>query len=83
MSAYVFHFGGGAASTNARAKDKTIVGGKGYQSLLNLVYKFPDGCASFCFLKTECHIGAAGLGPHDQGVLLFLVAIVFDDACFQ
>ena len=29
MSAYVFHFGGGAVSTDARAKDKTIVGGKG------------------------------------------------------
>ena len=29
MSAYVFHFGGGATSTEARAKDKTIVGGKG------------------------------------------------------
>ncbi len=29
MSAYVFHFGGGAVSSDARAKDKTIVGGKG------------------------------------------------------
>ncbi|WP_062347877.1 pyruvate, phosphate dikinase [Novosphingobium sp. CCH12-A3] len=29
MSAYVFHFGGGASSSDARAKDKTIVGGKG------------------------------------------------------
>ncbi|OYX60681.1 MAG: pyruvate, phosphate dikinase [Novosphingobium sp. 32-60-15] len=29
MSAYVFHFGGGAVSADARAKDKTIVGGKG------------------------------------------------------
>ncbi len=29
MSAYVFHFGGGASSSDARARDKTIVGGKG------------------------------------------------------
>ncbi|NBC36304.1 pyruvate, phosphate dikinase [Novosphingobium sp. FSY-8] len=29
MSAYVFHFGGGASSDNPRARDKTIVGGKG------------------------------------------------------
>ncbi|MDF8335423.1 pyruvate, phosphate dikinase [Novosphingobium cyanobacteriorum] len=29
MSAYVFHFGGGAVSSDSRAKDKTIVGGKG------------------------------------------------------
>ncbi|HWU01385.1 MAG TPA: pyruvate, phosphate dikinase [Novosphingobium sp.] len=29
MSAYVFHFGGGASSAEPRARDKTIVGGKG------------------------------------------------------
>ena len=29
MSAYVFHFGGGASVEGARARDKTIVGGKG------------------------------------------------------
>jgi pyruvate,orthophosphate dikinase len=29
MSAYVFHFGGGARNDNPRAKDKTITGGKG------------------------------------------------------
>ncbi|WP_225207138.1 pyruvate, phosphate dikinase [Novosphingobium huizhouense] len=29
MSAYVFHFGGGAVSSDPRSKDKTIVGGKG------------------------------------------------------
>ncbi|HZU64379.1 MAG TPA: PEP/pyruvate-binding domain-containing protein, partial [Novosphingobium sp.] len=29
MSAYVFHFGGGAAPQDPRARDKTIVGGKG------------------------------------------------------
>lgn len=29
MTAYVFHFGGGATSSEPRAKDKTIVGGKG------------------------------------------------------
>ena len=29
MSAYVFHFGGGAVSDNPRSRDKTITGGKG------------------------------------------------------
>ena len=29
MSAYVFHFGGGAQSDNPRSRDKTITGGKG------------------------------------------------------
>jgi pyruvate,orthophosphate dikinase len=29
MSAYVFHFGGGARNDDPRAKDKTITGGKG------------------------------------------------------
>ena len=29
MNAQVFHFGGGAVSSDPRAKDKTIVGGKG------------------------------------------------------
>ncbi len=29
MSAYVFHFGGGARSTDPRSRDKTIAGGKG------------------------------------------------------
>ena len=29
MSAYVFHFGGGATSTSPRSRDKTITGGKG------------------------------------------------------
>jgi pyruvate,orthophosphate dikinase len=29
MSAYVFHFGGGASSDNPRSRDKTITGGKG------------------------------------------------------
>ena len=29
MSAYVFHFGGGAQSENLRSRDKTIAGGKG------------------------------------------------------
>ena len=29
MSAYVFHFGGGATNTDPRSRDKTITGGKG------------------------------------------------------
>ncbi|MEI6642037.1 MAG: pyruvate, phosphate dikinase [Novosphingobium sp.] len=29
MSAYVFHFGGGATNADARSRDKTITGGKG------------------------------------------------------
>jgi pyruvate,orthophosphate dikinase len=29
MSAYVFHFGGGATSSDPRSRDKTITGGKG------------------------------------------------------
>ena len=29
MSAYVFHFGGGATNNDPRSRDKTITGGKG------------------------------------------------------
>lgn len=47
--------------------------------MLHCVHKVPYRSTSFCFLKTQGHIGAIGLGPYNEGVLLLLVAVILDD----
>jgi hypothetical protein len=36
----------------------------------------PYHSASIRFLKRQCHIGAIGLGPYYQGILLLLIAVI-------
>jgi hypothetical protein len=43
----------------------------------------PNHGATFRFLKTEGHVRDIGLGPDNESVLLFLIAIVLGNLRFE